>query len=213
MSQRFVATKEIIFVCENKHDTFLHRLILLVHQTRLKSTYSIQIVDSSVHLLVPNNHGVFLLKMIIWGVKWGEPTISGNTHLLVAGSVSSPMSFADLWDLRQVIRFVSMKARLVWLWEQYYYTRHELYNVVQSLLEWLWLFIVNYCTDEIHHFGKTIVWNVVFSFHSLHDCSIAWAIQSAVLQLLCLLLLVAAAVRQPKGSWWWWRHHHQNPTW
>ena len=72
MSQRFVATKEIIFVCENKHDTFLHRLILLVHQTRLKSTYSIQIVDSSVHLLVPNNHGVFLLKMIIWGVKWGE---------------------------------------------------------------------------------------------------------------------------------------------
>lgn len=74
------------------------------------------------------------------------------------------MSFADLWDLRQVIRFVSMKAWLVWLWEQYYYTRHELYNVVQSLLEWLWLYIVNYCTDEIHHFGKTIVWNVGF-FH------------------------------------------------
>jgi len=31
-------------------------------------------------IVVPNNHGVFLLKMIILG-WFGDTTISGNTHI------------------------------------------------------------------------------------------------------------------------------------
>ena len=87
--------------------------------------------------------------------------------LLVAGSVSSPMSFADLWDLRQVVNELSQPLKVVgWIYghDTIIPAIGTKYNVVQSLLEWLWLFIVNYCTDEIHHFGKTIVW--------LFDCLI-----------------------------------------